>query len=76
MVHWHETIKVNWDNFSPRTLTFSDVQTETDAVTTLREHLQAAVSLELKTIPLYLYAAYSIKKPGPASWSIMSSYKI
>jgi Ferritin-like len=49
---------------------------EADRVAKLVEHLQAAVSLELKTIPLYLYAAYSIKKPGPASWSIMSSYKI
>lgn len=29
----------------------------------LREHLQHAISLELSTIPPYLYAAYSIKDP-------------
>jgi rubrerythrin len=76
-------------NFSPRALTFSSGVTTTqtsdgtvsaDSVTpaarkNLQEHLQAAVSLELQTIPLYLYAAYSIKKPGPASWSIINVVK-
>ncbi|GJJ10926.1 hypothetical protein Clacol_005155 [Clathrus columnatus] len=38
----------------------------------LKTHLQAAILLELKTLPPYLYAAYSIKAPGPAKWSILN----
>lgn len=37
----------------------------------MRTHLQTAISLEQKTIPLYLYAAYSLKSPGPAMWNIL-----
>ncbi|KAF8810822.1 hypothetical protein BYT27DRAFT_7091051 [Phlegmacium glaucopus] len=84
-------IGFDWGNFSPRTLNFFAVHLDTGIRDTgdisakravdatvlveLEQHLQAAVSLELKTIPLYLYAVYSIKKPGPASWSIMSVVK-
>jgi len=42
------------------------------ALSNLKQHLQAAVSLELKTIPLYLYASYSIKQRGPAKGAILS----
>ncbi|KAF7985129.1 hypothetical protein HWV62_9051 [Athelia sp. TMB] len=42
-----------------------------DKIKEMRAHLQTAISLEQKTIPLYLYAAYSIKNPGPAMWNIL-----
>ncbi len=35
----------------------------------LRDHLYHAMQVELSTIPLYLYAAYSIKTQGYSQWS-------
>jgi Ferritin-like len=45
------------------------------ALKTLKEHLQTAVTVELYTIPLYLFAAYSIKPGGQSNkvvWDILS----
>lgn len=42
----------------------------TTTVNIVKENLQAAVTLELSTIPLYLYAAYSIKS-GSAKYDII-----
>lgn len=44
----------------------------TEPITTvegLRNHLCQAAAVELSTIPLYLYAAYSIKTSGYSQWS-------
>lgn len=38
-------------------------------VAELRNHLYQACQLELSTIPLYLYAAYSIRTQGYSQWS-------
>ena len=35
-----------------------------DSLESLREHLQAAIEIELSTIPLYLFGMYSIKIPA------------
>jgi hypothetical protein len=43
-----------------------------EAITTvesLRDHLYHAIQVELSTIPLYLYPAYSIKTQGYSQWS-------
>lgn len=42
-----------------------------DALKELQQHLQTAVLVELYTIPLYLFAAYSVKKEESAN-SILS----
>lgn len=34
-----------------------------DTLDSLKEHLQAAMAVELSTIPLYLFAMYSVKTP-------------
>jgi len=39
----------------------------------LKKHLQTAVLLELHTIPLYLFAAYSIKEDSSANEIISKS---
>ncbi|KAG8772122.1 hypothetical protein FRC19_001584 [Serendipita sp. 401] len=41
----------------------------------LKNHLQAAVQLELMTIPAYLYAAYSVKSPLDVKRSILKVVK-
>lgn len=43
-----------------------------EALEALRAHLQTAVILELYTIPLYLYAAYSIKDQPLSTYKIIS----
>jgi hypothetical protein len=43
-----------------------------DALETFKQHLQTAVILELHTIPLYLYAAYSIKDNALSTYKILS----
>lgn len=48
-------------------LTFQPVTPPRDGkwdLQTLKEHLQTAVTVELYTLPIYLYAAYSIKDEG------------
>lgn len=65
-----ERIGFDADKFAPLRLTFSQTGTFQSQVNKMKEHLQAAVSLELTTIPLYLYAIYSVKEPGEATWSI------
>lgn len=36
-----------------------------ETVASLHEHLQAAMAVELSTIPLYLYAMYSVSPATP-----------
>ena len=69
-----QRIGFNPNKFTPSRLTFSTSHSGSiqSQVNTMKQHLQAAVSLELTTIPLYLYAAYSIKEPKEAIWSIKS----
>lgn len=43
-----------------------------EALDVLKNHLQTAVILELYTIPLYLYAAYSIKGSPLSTYKIIS----
>lgn len=43
-----------------------------EALRVLKKHLQTAVSIELYTIPLYLFAAYSIKNQPEVVWEIFS----
>lgn len=35
---------------------------DADAITRMKEHLQIAVTLELHTVPLYLFALYSVNE--------------
>jgi hypothetical protein len=42
-------------------------------VDALRKHLVQAAAIELSTVPLYLYAAYSIKTSGYSQWSTGTS---
>jgi hypothetical protein len=44
-----------------------------ETVEQLRAHLHQAAQLEMSTIPLYLYAAYSIKTRGYSQWSTGTS---
>ena len=46
-----------------------DAQTPIETVAQLRNHLHQAAQLELSTIPLYLYAAYSIKTSSYSQWA-------
>jgi hypothetical protein len=46
-----------------------DAQRPIDTVEQLRNHLHQAAALELSTIPLYLYAAYSIQTQSYSRWS-------
>ncbi|KAG8908752.1 hypothetical protein FRB99_002990 [Tulasnella sp. 403] len=46
-----------------------------DALKELKQHLQTAVLIELYTIPLYLYAAYSIRDNLPATRKIIKITK-
>ncbi|KAG8908748.1 hypothetical protein FRB99_002986 [Tulasnella sp. 403] len=45
------------------------------AIEELKRHLQTAMLVELHTIPLYLYAAYSIKDNPQATWKVISVVK-
>jgi len=58
------------EKFSPP-MRFTFHKNRDQEINDMQRHLQSAVSLELKTIPLYLYAAYSIITYGPASQSIL-----
>jgi hypothetical protein len=44
-------------------------KTPIETVEALRAHLVQAAAIELSTVPLYLYAAYSIKTSGYSQWS-------
>src|SRR4051794_20041518 len=46
-----------------------DAQHPIDTVEQLRNHLHQAAALELSTIPLYLYASYSIQTQSYSQWS-------
>jgi len=46
-----------------------DPQTPITTVEELRNHLAQAAAVELSTVPLYLYAAYSIKTAGYKQWN-------
>ncbi len=46
-----------------------EAQKPIETVTQLRNHLHQAAQLELSTIPLYLYAAYSIQTSSYSQWS-------
>ena len=46
-----------------------DAQKGIHSIESLRHHLQHAAVVELSTIPLYLYAAYSIKTSGYDQWA-------
>lgn len=46
-----------------------DATTPIESVEALQTHLVHAVAVELSTIPLYLYPAYSIKTSGYSQWS-------
>jgi hypothetical protein len=46
-----------------------DAGKKIETVEELRNHLVLAAQVELSTIPLYLYAAYSIKTSGYSQWS-------
>jgi hypothetical protein len=46
-----------------------NAQQPIDSVEQLRNHLHQAAALELSTIPLYLYAAYSIKTSSYSHWA-------
>ncbi|KAG8908754.1 hypothetical protein FRB99_002992 [Tulasnella sp. 403] len=46
-----------------------------EAIQQLKSHLQTAVLIELYTIPMYLYAAYSIKDNPQATWKIINVVK-
>jgi hypothetical protein len=46
-----------------------DVTKPITKVDELRKHLVNAAAVELSTVPLYLYAAYSIKTSGYSQWS-------
>jgi hypothetical protein len=53
-----------------------DAQTPITTVEELRNHLHQAIALELSTIPLYLYAAYSIQTQGTYQWAAgMSAFR-
>jgi hypothetical protein len=43
-----------------------------DGLAALKRHLQTAVIVELHTIPLYLFAAYSIKENRLSTYKILS----
>lgn len=45
-----------------------DTQKPIDTVEQLRAHLYQAAQVEMSTIPLYLYAAYSIETAGDSQW--------
>ena len=53
------------------TLTTSPINAQAPITTVqeLRNHLHQAAALELSTIPLYLYAAYSIQTQGTYQWA-------
>ena len=51
------------------TLPAVDPQKPISDVAELRAHLHQAAQLELSTIPLYLYAAYSIQTQGYSQWN-------
>ncbi|KAG8908750.1 hypothetical protein FRB99_002988 [Tulasnella sp. 403] len=46
-----------------------------DALDLLKRHLQTAMLIELYTIPMYLYAAYSIKDNQRATWMMINVIK-
>ncbi len=46
-----------------------NVEKPITTVEELRDHLYHAIQVELSTIPLYLYPAYSIKTEGYSQWS-------
>jgi hypothetical protein len=46
-----------------------NVEKPITTVTELQDHLYHAMQVELSTIPLYLYPAYSIKTQGYSQWS-------
>jgi hypothetical protein len=53
-----------------------DAQTPISTVDELENHLHQAAALELSTIPLYLYAAYSIQTQGTYQWAAgMSAFR-
>jgi hypothetical protein len=47
-----------------------------DSLHKMQQHLQTAVLIELTTIPLYLYAAYSIKDDPKAVYKIIGEHKL
>ncbi|KAG8829034.1 hypothetical protein FRC18_009636 [Serendipita sp. 400] len=73
-----EPIHSHQDSFQPPTGLDRHGINESDRQGTLqmlKDHLQAAVQLELMTIPAYLYAAYSVKSPLDVKWSILKVVK-
>jgi hypothetical protein len=53
-----------------------NVEKPITTVEELRDHLYHAIQVELSTIPLYLYPAYSIKTEGYSQWSSgMSAFR-
>lgn len=46
-----------------------DPESPIDSIEALRNHLYQAAFVELSTVPLYLYAAYSIQTQGYSQWS-------
>jgi len=46
-----------------------DATNPIETIDALRDHLVHATMVELSTVPLYLYAAYSIKTSGYSQWS-------
>lgn len=53
-----------------------DAQKPIENVDELENHLHQAAALELSTIPLYLYAAYSIQTQGTYQWAAgMSAFR-
>ena len=53
-----------------------DAQKPITTVDELENHLHQAAALELSTIPLYLYAAYSIQTQGTYQWAAgMSAFR-
>ena len=49
-----------------------DWENDPDPVARMKEHLQTAVTLELYTTPLYLFALYSVNGNSVAAQSIRS----
>src|SRR5215213_1237632 len=53
-----------------------NVEKPITTVQELQDHLYHAIQVELSTIPLYLYPAYSIKTQGYSQWSAgMSAFR-
>jgi hypothetical protein len=63
------TADTNEEMYTPTPIRALEPDKPIDTVQNLADHLYVAGQVELSTIPLYLYAAYSIKTKGYSQWA-------